>query len=416
MSIRFPIRSLIAGCLAMALPAAAADHISIAATLPLTGTESRSGLQYREGYDLAFALANAKGGLRVGGKQYLVDLRAVDDASDPAKAGSLLEAYVVRDHVNLLLSSYSTRLVESQSTVAEKHHVPLVIGGASSKSLFRRGYHYAFGLQASVEQLAFAEMRFVEEQQKAGKLPAKVRIALLWEDTAHGRDYRDSVLEYVRKTPARQAAYEIALNEGFALDQKSYRKLLDNVKAGNVDVFLADAHQADFIVMQREYRSLGLCHAIASYGARGSEKKAAQEIGPHGVAGLVSGAWWTPLVASSAEGQTFLNAFRVRYNRDPEAYEAVGYEAARALFAAIEKAGSVEPGAVRAALASLEMPSILPGGKLSFPEAKGYQAQGTFVLLQNQPDGSVASVYPRAVATREGTVRSCPAGEAAGQH
>jgi len=239
MSIRFPIRSLIAGCLAMALPAAAADHISIAATLPLTGTESRSGLQYREGYDLAFALANAKGGLRVGGKQYLVDLRAVDDASDPAKAGSLLEAYVVRDHVNLLLSSYSTRLVESQSTVAEKHHVPLVIGGASSKSLFRRGYHYAFGLQASVEQLAFAEMRFVEEQQKAGKLPAKVRIALLWEDTAHGRDYRDSVLEYVRKTPARQAAYEIALNEGFALDQKSYRKLLDNVKAGNVDVFLA---------------------------------------------------------------------------------------------------------------------------------------------------------------------------------
>ena len=65
MSIRFPIRSLIAGCLAMALPAAAADHISIAATLPLTGTESRSGLQYREGYDLAFALANAKGGLRV---------------------------------------------------------------------------------------------------------------------------------------------------------------------------------------------------------------------------------------------------------------------------------------------------------------------------------------------------------------
>ncbi|TMA16633.1 MAG: hypothetical protein E6J85_18190 [Deltaproteobacteria bacterium] len=138
MSIRFPIRSLIAGCLAMALPAAAADHISIAATLPLTGTESRSGLQYREGYDLAFALANAKGGLRVGGKQYLVDLRAVDDASDPAKAGSLLEAYVVRDHVNLLLSSYSTRLVESQSTVAEKHHVPLVIGGASSKSLLRR--------------------------------------------------------------------------------------------------------------------------------------------------------------------------------------------------------------------------------------------------------------------------------------
>src|SRR5207248_11705501 len=131
---------------------------------------------------------------------------------------------------------------------------------------------------------------------------------------------------------------------------------------------------------------------------------------------LVSGGWWTPLVVSSAEGQAFLDAFCVRDNRDFDAYDAVGYDAARGLLAAVGKGGSVEPGAVRAGLGSLEMPSILPGGKLSFPEANGYQAQGTFVLLQNQPDGSVASVYPRAVATREGTVRSCPAGEAAGQH
>jgi len=415
MSTRSPIRSLLAGCLALALPAAAADHITIAATLPMSGNESRTGLQYREGYDLAFSLANAKGGLRVGGKQYLVDLRSVDDGSDPAKAGSLLEEFVVRDHINLFLSSYSTRLVESQAAVAEKHHVPLVTGGASSKSLFRHGYQYTFGLQASVEQLAFAEMRFVEEQQKAGKLPAKVRVAVLWEQTAHGRDYRDSVLEYVSKTPARQAAYEVVVNEGFALDQKSYRKVLDGVKAANADIFLADAHQADFITLQREYRSLGLCHAIVSYGARGSEKRAAQEIGAHAVVGLVSGAWWSPLDASSAEGRIFLAAFRARYHREPEAYEAVGYEAARALFAAIEKAGSVEPGAVRAALASLEMPSILPGGKLSFPAENGYQAHGTYVLLQNQPDGSVASIYPRALATREGTVQSCSSGEAAGE-
>jgi branched-chain amino acid transport system substrate-binding protein len=138
-----------------------------------------------------------------------------------------------------------------------------------------------------------------------------------------------------------------------------------------------------------------------------------QEIGSHGVDGLVSGAWWTPLVASSADGQVFLTAFRQRYHREPEAYEAVGYEAARTLFAAIEKAGSFEPEAVRSALVSLEIPSILPGGKLSFPAANGQQAQGIYVLLQNQPDGSIALIYPRAFATREGSVASCPAGGAA---
>jgi branched-chain amino acid transport system substrate-binding protein len=97
----------------------------------------------------------------------------------------------------------------------------------------------------------------------------------------------------------------------------------------------------------------------------------------------------------------------MKYCREPEAYEAVGYETARALFAGIEKAGSLDPDAVRAALASLEMPSLMPGGKLSFPANNGYQSRGIFVLLQNQPGGSPAAVYPRALARSEGSVTSC---------
>jgi len=45
--------------------------------------------------------------------------------------------------------------------------------------------------------------------------------------------------------------------------------------------------------------------------------------------------------------------------------------------------------------------------KLSFPADNGYQTRGIFVLLQNQPGGSPTVVYPRALASSEGTVTSC---------
>jgi branched-chain amino acid transport system substrate-binding protein len=83
------------------------------------------------------------------------------------------------------------------------------------------------------------------------------------------------------------------------------------------------------------------------------------------------------------------------------------------MFTAIEQAGSTEPEAVQKALATLEMPTLLPGDKLSFPADTGHQARMLFVVLQNQTDGSTAIVYPRDLATAPGEVIQCGAQQAA---
>jgi branched-chain amino acid transport system substrate-binding protein len=140
---------------------------------------------------------------------------------------------------------------------------------------------------------------------------------------------------------------------------------------------------------------------MISYGARGPEQDARDQL-KSGADYITSAVWWSPQMMQSDQSAKFISRFRARYGRTPEWYEALGYEAARALLEAVHKAGSTDPDAVRVALESLRMDSILPSSTLTFPEQYGRQAQYLFVVQQNMPDGSSPIVYPKIAAVKEG--------------
>lgn len=379
--------------------AKAPEKILIGATLPLTGAEARTGGFYKEGYELAFEEANKAGGLQLGGKRVPVSLQLLDDTSTQATAVSLADRLINVDKVNFFLGTYSTSLVQAQSGVAEQNRIPYVNGGGAATEIYQHGYKYVFGLLAPVELLADTMMQWIDREQKAGKLPKPATIAVVWENTSHGKDFRKGVSEFVK---AHGSEYRLAVDEAFELNAKDFSGLLNSVKAAKVDVLLADAHLPDYITMQRQYVTTGLCSKVLSYGARGSEKQAVDGLGQKNINYILSAVWWNHQLGSQGLTKNFVEMFKVKFNRMPEWYQALGYETARALFAAIEQAGSVDREAVRAKLAALNINSILPGGKLSFPADKGQQAHYPFVVQQNMPDGKSPIVYPADVANAPG--------------
>ena len=285
--------------------------------------------------------------------------------------------------------------------VAEQNHVPYVNGGGGAIEIYKRGYKWLFGLLAPVQLLSTAIMEWVDSQQQKGALPKPAKIAVLWENTAHGKDFRQGVKQFVEKHPG---AYSIAVDESFELNGKDFGALLGKVKSAGVQLFLADAHLPDYITMQRQYATLGLCHKVQSYGARGSEKQAAEALGQEHVKYVLSAVWWNAQLGTAGLTKDFVDRFKARYGgRQPEWYQALGYETARALFLGIEKAGAVDRDQVRQALAALNVESILPGGRLTFPADTGQQATYPFVVQQNQPDGSSPIVWPRQAARAEGS-------------
>src|SRR5262249_35418477 len=283
----------------------------------------------------------------------------------------------------------------------EQNRVPYVNGGGAATEIFRQGYKYNFGLLAPVELLADAIMRWLDVQQKAGKLPKPAVIAVLWENTSHGKGFRKGVSQFAAAHPG---DYKIAVDESFELNAKDFSALLNAVKAAKADMVLADAHLPDYITMQRQYVTAGLCNKVQSYGARGSEKQAAEALGKKNVEYVLSAVWWSPLLADkNPEAKKFVDLFKAKYaGRTPEWYQALGYETVRALFAAIEQAGSTDRKAVQTKLAALKMTSLLPGGELTFPAEFGQQAHAPFVVQQNMPDGTSPIVAPPDSATAKG--------------
>ncbi len=408
MSRPFPRRSLTslaAAALALSLPSkalAAKDKIVIGATLPLTGAEARVGGFFKEGYDLAFEEVNKKGGLEVGGKKIPVQLVLQDDTSTQATAVSLADRLVNSDKVDLLLGTYASHLVEAQSTVGEENRVPYVNGGGGATKIYKRGFKYLFGLISPVELLGTTLMQWIDEQQKANKLPRPAKIALVWENTAHGKDFRKGISDFAQKSGG---AYQIVVDEAFELNGKDFGALLGKVRAANVDLFLVDAHLPDYITMHRQYVAAGMCHKVVTYGARGAEKDAIQALGKENTAYVLSGVWWSnQLAARPGLSRDFVALYKAKYGKDrePEWFQALGYETARILFAAIRKAGKVDREAVRAALASTRFPSLLPGGTVEFKPELGQQVQNPFVVQQNQPDGTAPIIFPKDVATGTG--------------
>lgn len=412
------VRGALAGAVALALacarqaPEAAAggrkarvSEVVVGATMPLTGAESKAGAMMREGYELAFAEQMAKGGLLIAGQRAPVKLVLLDDRSDPKAAAELASQLVENEKVDLLLGSYSTPLTEAQSTVAEKLKIPYVSPGAAATALFKRGYRYLFGLLAPVDRMGGTLMRWIEDEQRAGHLPGRLRIAIAWEKTAHGADYRAGILEHTAKAEAREA-FEVVFDDSFPLKTKDFDPLLERIQSANADVLLVDAHLEDYLAMQKQYAARGLCHQVLSYGARGPEKEARAALGDASHY-ILSAVWWNQDMTTNQTAKAFSESFKASYGRSPSWYQAMAYEAARALFAAVEQANSIDREAVRDALAHLSMPSVLPGGHLSFPEQYGHQAQYPFLVQQNLPDGSAPIIYPQ-IAQRAAGVAANP--------
>src|SRR3954466_11345443 len=313
-----------------ASPQAAAPpghEILIGATLPLTGFESRPGGFYKEGYELAFEEANKNGGINVGGKKTPVELVLLDDTSNQATASSLADRLINSDKVSFLLGTYATNLVEAQSVVAEQNEIPYVNGGGAATAIYKRGYKWVFGLLSPVEILATSMMEWVDSEQKAGKLPKPASIALVWENTSHGKDFKKGVTEFASKS---NGGYKVVVDESFELGGKDFSALLDKVKAARADLFLADAHLPDYITMQRQYVTAGMCNKVISYGARGPEKQALDALGKKNVEYIVSAVWWSPQVADKNKlAADFVQKFNAKFGgRAPEWYQALGYETA----------------------------------------------------------------------------------------
>jgi branched-chain amino acid transport system substrate-binding protein len=380
-------------------------RVLIGATLPLSGGEAQPGDLYRQGYQLAIDEVNRRGGLNLNGVKVPVELVVRDDQTQVDQVTVQTRKLIDEDKVDFLLGTYTSALVSAGSAVAEKARVPYVNGAGGTLDLYQRNFRYLFGVQPPVEQISTSFMLWLETAQKSGRLPRPTRIALLWENTGYGKSFRRGLTDF-RTRSDQEGAWVVVVDEPFDLGTKDFSPHLAKVKAAHADVYLASIHLAEYLDLHQQYLKSGLCHKVESYGTRGSERQYGNLFGAQGTDHLMVTSFWSPLVGNKALVTTFVDAHQAKYGEQPSWYHALSYETARALLTGIEHAGTLDRDLVRKKLASLQMPSIMPSGTLSFPAGHGQQARFLLVVQQNQPDGTPAIVFPTIAAVSPGKVPS----------
>ena len=126
-------------------PAISQDVIKVGAPLPLTGPLSPEGLKQKRGYDLWAEAANAKGGIKAGGKTYKVEIVYTDYASNTPRAVQSAERMITEDKVNFLFAPFGSGATKASSAVSEKYGIPMLAPTASSAEVYDQNYKFLFG-------------------------------------------------------------------------------------------------------------------------------------------------------------------------------------------------------------------------------------------------------------------------------
>ncbi|GAA4676731.1 ABC transporter substrate-binding protein [Gordonia humi] len=368
------------------------DVIKIGTVHPLTGVNAGDGAQLENGAKLAVRDINAAGGIKaLGGKELAID---PGDTKGSAKTGQSEAQRLVSGGAVALIGSYQSAVCANVAVVAERNKVPYLMDICGDNSILENGYKYTFRMQPPNSRFGASTADYVKAVAEQAHRPI-TKVAYLHENTAFGNG--------VSKAFAARAA-EIGLTMGPSI---SY----DAASVSDLTTQIAQVKSsgASILVISGYYRD-GVLAA-----------KAVQTVKPNldAVVGAADGAFDQPQFPTDAgragngyfdvnyhindkskKGQDFVKAYTAEYGDAPRTGAALAYDSVMVIAAAIEKAGSDDPEAIRNALGKTDVtPVVLSDGPVRFSETG--ENLSTLPVLTQVLDGAPHVVFPEQFATKQ---------------
>ncbi|MBZ0217227.1 MAG: amino acid ABC transporter substrate-binding protein [Fimbriimonadaceae bacterium] len=360
-----------------AAAAMAADTITLGAAISLTGKYTTNGEHTQRGYDIAVDLINERGGIKVGDKTYLLEIKYYDDESTPARGAELAERLIKQDGVKFMLGPYSSGLTRAIAPVTEENGVPMVEANGASRSLFTKGYKYLFATLSTSEQYLASAIALAAERASAlGKEPGDLTVALAFENDPFSQDVRAGVMEDIARY-----GMKIVIDDQLPKELNDMAATLTRVRALKPDILVLSGHAKgaatgirQIAEMQIEVPILAMTHCDS-----------ADIIGKFGDAAeytLCATQWASTLTYKDdlfGTAGDFAKLFEEKYGYAPP-YQVAESAAAILVYAdAFSRAGSLDPVKVRDALAATDMETFY--GNIKFDET-GKNIAKPMVLYQ----------------------------------
>jgi len=310
------------------------SEVRIGVYEPMTGAMAAGGQMTWEGIELANKLHPEVLGLPV-------RLVLVDNRSDKVEAATAVSRLVEKDQVHAIIGSYGSALSMSGGPIAEAAGIP-VVGCSPTNPLVTLGNRFYF------------RACFIDPFQ--GRVMAQFAVKDLGAKTTAiiqdvAQDYSVGLANYYREAfinltgnPTSVVAFT-----SYQTGDRDFTAQLAHVAESKPDVIFIPGYYADGAVLVQQARALGL--DVPFLGGDAFEAPEFLEIGGASVEGVYISTHYSadaPVTAASGE---FVKQYETAYNKSANAFAALGYDAYMLILDAIQRAGAVDPGKIRDALA-----------------------------------------------------------------
>ena len=131
-----------------------ASTYKVGAVLELSGADATGGELAKLGYQFGVDTVNAKGGVKVGGKTYKLEMLLADSKGEPAGAADAITRLVEQEKVDAMFGSYTSGVQIAMNPICQKYKTPCIAGSAESPANWSAQPQFAYGIIPSVDLTA----------------------------------------------------------------------------------------------------------------------------------------------------------------------------------------------------------------------------------------------------------------------
>jgi branched-chain amino acid transport system substrate-binding protein len=368
-----------------AVPAVAQDaevpeSIKVGAVVPLTGAFAGGGAQVERGYRYGVEAINEAGGVYVAeyDTNLPLELDLRDDESDPNRTTAILED-LYSDGVVAYLGGFGSPVHAAGTVIAEKNQIPYMGVATALQALHDQGYVYYFSPFPKSPDIAVSVFEMLNTLVPEGERPT--RVGIFQEATDWGEELGAM---WAEEAPAH--GYEVVFHEVYTPGTADFTDLILKAQDAGVQALLSLPTPPDGFALFKQMGELGWKPEF-SLVVRAADVPTWNDLGAVGDGVFLSAGWHPDLAYEGIEPVNLRHIEEEGRPADP----IVGgsYSLIQILADSIERAGSLDPVAIRDAMAATDLSTV--AGQITFREDGTSPIENP--LMQRQ-DGSVVLVWP----------------------
>ncbi len=394
--------------LCLSVWAYAQQEIKIGVIYPLTGSSASTGIELKNGVELAADIINngaknipglpfSKGGGLPNMKGAKIKLVFGDHQNNPQVAATEAERLITQEKVVALLGCYVSSTTATASQVAERYHIPMVNGDSTSPTLTERGFKYFFRVTPHDGLFVQNFFDFMKELQ-AKKNIKVTQLAALNENTLFGTD-----TSKIETKLAAANGYKLAASIFYPQKATQLTSEVQSLKAANPQVIMQASYISDAILSMRTYKELGyLPDMIWANDAGFIDTDYPKALGKDGDYVITREVWSPDLAGRKPLIKQINDLYESRYHVELTGNSARSFTAMMTLADAINRAGSTNPEAIRKALVETNIPGdklIVPWKGIKF-DATNQNTLGAGIIVQII-NGEKRTIWPFDLASHD---------------